>query len=186
MVSNAQNSSKVFYEGTRRFDFTQAQDARRFDDASHGLSHCMKAVDFIVESQKHILLIEVKDFEAPQLLQQAQQNPKVAQKIQKNLQALKSGQWTLSIFVQKLRDTLLYEWATQELDFTAPPKPVLYCVILISSRLDAATLSAEQQRLQRLLPLVGPKNKPWRQMIKNCLVFNLDSWNQHFPQFPVQ
>lgn len=65
MVSKAQNPSKVFYEGTRCFDFTQAQDARRFDDASHGLSHCMKAVDFIAESKDHILLIEVKDFEAP-------------------------------------------------------------------------------------------------------------------------
>ncbi|MCK4304674.1 MAG: hypothetical protein KAY24_10595 [Candidatus Eisenbacteria sp.] len=38
---------------------------RRFDDASHGLSHCMKAVDFIVEVSDRFLFVEITDPEQP-------------------------------------------------------------------------------------------------------------------------
>ncbi len=34
---------------------------RKFGDASHGLSHCMKAVDFIIELNDRILFVEIKD-----------------------------------------------------------------------------------------------------------------------------
>ena len=48
------------------FDFTQALSVKKFDDdKSHGLSHCMKAVDFIVETEKATLFIEVKDPQNP-------------------------------------------------------------------------------------------------------------------------
>ncbi len=45
---------------------------RRFDDASHGLSHCMKAVDFIIELADKILFIEFKDPEHPRARPAAQ------------------------------------------------------------------------------------------------------------------
>lgn len=39
---------------------------RKFDDESnHGLSHCMKAVDFIIELDDRLLFIEFKDPEHP-------------------------------------------------------------------------------------------------------------------------
>ena len=42
--------------------------ARRFDDRpNHGLSHCMSAVDFIVELAESYLFIEIKDPQAPQV-----------------------------------------------------------------------------------------------------------------------
>jgi hypothetical protein len=35
--------------------------AWKFDDDTHGLSHCMKAVDFIIELADRFLFIEIKD-----------------------------------------------------------------------------------------------------------------------------
>ena len=51
-----------------------ATDARKFDDASHGLSHCMKAVDFIVERPDRYLFIEFKDPQNPASAAQRQGN----------------------------------------------------------------------------------------------------------------
>ena len=47
----------ILREGHIEFDFSRANSAKRFDDVNHGLSYCMKAVDFIVESQDKILFI---------------------------------------------------------------------------------------------------------------------------------
>lgn len=39
---------------------------RKFDDqTAHGLSHCMKAVDFIIELEDRVLFVECKDPENP-------------------------------------------------------------------------------------------------------------------------
>ena len=48
-------------EGKLEFVFEGAVSARKFDGHDHGLSHCMKAVDFIVEFQDQYLFVEVKD-----------------------------------------------------------------------------------------------------------------------------
>ncbi len=51
----------IFEEGNLTFDFSRATASKRFDGSGHGLSHCMKAVDFIVEVEHNILFIEAKD-----------------------------------------------------------------------------------------------------------------------------
>ena len=56
----------VLREGNLQITINNAIEARKFDDASHGLSHCMKAVDFFVELPDRYLFIEVKDPQAPQ------------------------------------------------------------------------------------------------------------------------
>lgn len=55
-------------EGALRFEFNSVVDARKFDapgEEGHGLSHCMKAVDFIVETTSFYAYIEVKGSGAP-------------------------------------------------------------------------------------------------------------------------
>jgi len=42
-------------------EIPDALSGRKFDDRTHGLSHCMKAVDFIVELVDRILFIEIKE-----------------------------------------------------------------------------------------------------------------------------
>ena len=52
-------------EGDLLLTINGAIGARKFDDANHGLSHCMKAVDFIVERPNCYLFIEFKDPQNP-------------------------------------------------------------------------------------------------------------------------
>ena len=45
----------VLTEGDLQIVLTGSVNARKFDDPStHGLSHCMKAVDFILETDQEI------------------------------------------------------------------------------------------------------------------------------------
>ena len=51
---------KVLQEGNLRFTFDGEVRAWKFDDAAHGLSHCMKAVDFIVEFHDRYLFLDIE------------------------------------------------------------------------------------------------------------------------------
>ncbi len=55
----------TFTEDDLQITFTNVVSARKFDGLDHGLSHCMKAVDFIVELPDHYLYIEFKDPQNP-------------------------------------------------------------------------------------------------------------------------
>ena len=71
-------------EGALQITFNNAINGRKFDDQQqHRLSHCMKAVDFVVEIPKRYLFIEIKDPVAPQASQARGKH---------FLQRLKSGQ----------------------------------------------------------------------------------------------
>ena len=77
-------------EGPFRFEFNSVVDARKFDalgEDGHGLSHCMKAVDFIVETPDFYAYIEVKGSEVPS-----------------------------RELAYKYRDSFLYEWASGKAD----------------------------------------------------------------------
>lgn len=57
---------REFTEGNLRITFPRTVNARKFDEpATHGLSNCMKAVDFIVEDGDQISFIEIKDPDHP-------------------------------------------------------------------------------------------------------------------------
>ena len=57
----------VFIEGDLQMtiDGSEVVSIRKFDDASHGLSHCMKGVDLILELNDRYLFIEFKDPQSP-------------------------------------------------------------------------------------------------------------------------
>jgi|SRR5580765_215317 len=91
-------------------------DGRKFDDgASHGLSHCMKAVDFIVEFNDRIWFVEFKD---PENLNANQKDS--GEFIRKFLSgAIDSDLKT------KYRDSWLYEMAEGR-----AKKPIYYLVLI--------------------------------------------------------
>ena len=156
-------------EGDLRFDFTSAVQARRFDDGTHGLSHCMKAVDFILETKEAYYFLEIKDPDNP-----AADASRRAQYVQE----LRAGELRKSL-VGKYRDTFIYHWAEK-----TPGKPIYYIVLLCLTALDAAALLAQEEGLRSSLPLSG--SSTWKRPIaKACLVLSLDAWNRHFKQWPV-
>lgn len=147
-------------------------EGRKFDDeATHGLSHCMKAVDFIVELEDRVLFIEFKDPEHPAAHEKDRN---------KFLQKFLSGQLDADLKV-KYRDSFLYEWASGR-----ATKPIIYLVLLGASMLSDADLLARTDALKRQIPLLGPNDKPWKKSLAaDCAVMNLSAWNKVLPDFPA-
>lgn len=145
----------VLTEGDLAFTIDGALNAWKFDEqgkGGHGLSHCMNAVDFIVETPQRYDYIEVK-----------------------------GGSAKVSELVRKYRDSFLYEWASQRAE-----KPVYYWVVIGNPKLQAAELLTQTDNLKRQLPMNGPQGTPWLQpFVYGCGVFDIQSWNQNFPNYQV-
>ena len=159
-------------EGNLQITFPRDAKARKFDDgASHGLSHCMKAVDFIVEEHNRISFIELKDPEHP--------HAKEADR-KKFIESFHSGALDEDL-KYKYRDTFLYQWASGSVG-----KPIFYWVIVALHKLTEAELSTRTDDLKRKLPLHGPPTGKWnRPIVAGCMVFNIGTWNRHQPRFPL-
>ena len=144
--------------------------ARKFDDEStHRLSHCMMAVDFIVEFDDRYVFIEMKDPQHPDARLNNQQT---------FIQNFQSGVMDKEL-ATKYRDSLLYEWASGR-----AKKPIDYFVLCAWEQLDSAQLGQRTDGLRRELPILGPDGKPWL-IARDCGVFNVESWNRRFPQWPI-
>lgn len=146
---------------------------RKLDDsATHGLSHCMKAVDFVVELADKIYFIELKDPDNPAA---------TPARRAKFLLKLTSG--TLDADLQrKFRDSFLYEWASNRAD-----KPIVYVVLLGMAALSPTDLLMRTESLKKQLPLSGPSGKAWpRPYVQGCAVMNLVAWNKQLGSMPVR
>lgn len=145
---------------------------RKFDDkATHGLSHCMKAVDFIIELEDRVLFVEFKDPE----------NPKALAKDRATFMTkFLSGPLDTQLKT-KCRDSWLYEWAEGRIK-----KPITYLILIGASWLSDAELLTRTDALKRQIPVAGPGDRPWKKpFVTGCAVMNLDAWNKVLPQFPA-
>ena len=157
-------------EGNLEISITDAVNARKFDDDNHGLSHCMKAVDFIIELPDRYLFIEFKDPENPNIPDQYRASA---------VQNLRDSELDEEL-KYKFRDTFIYEWAAGPAD-----KPVDYFVLLAVN--DRPLLSRRLDLLERNLPQRLPPSVAWIQpLVHRCGVFNVDDWNAEFPEYPVR
>lgn len=155
-------------EGDLEFDFKDAIKGFKFDETDknkdyyHGLSHCMKAVDFILELENAYLFVEVKDFNDPE--NYGEKNDK--------FNSLKK------VLKEKYRDSFLCRWAEGKVD-----KPIKYLCLLT---LENALISRMIKELRIQLP-EGNKNPRWHQsIVSGCVVANIERWNKNFPKWPVR
>lgn len=145
------------------FDFIDALDAKTFDNSSHGLSHCMKAVDFIVEYSNFDLFVEVKD---PDHTRATSKNHTLFE------EDFKSGK-LVNDLVGKYRDSWLYRWAEGR------DKPVRYVVLLQLSTLGPPELGVFADHLKRRLPMNAPKVPSWtRHFLAGAAVLDIRQWNE--------
>lgn len=158
-------------EGDLQVSFDDAVSSRRFDGDEHGLSHCMSAVDFVIEFDDRYLFIEFKDPQDPHVPEDMKQAA-IDQFKRRSLE---------SELTYKCRDSFLYEWASGNAD-----KPIHYIVLIALDDLQSSDLAVRTDALQRHLPVNGPSGNPWRRpFVSRCIVFNIESWNRHFPKYPV-
>jgi hypothetical protein len=156
----------ILQEGTLQFDFAGAIDAFKFDEQDrssvsfHGLSHCMKAVDFVVEYADYYLFVEIKDPSIPARYG----TPQDKNELIRNL-------------TTKFRDTFLYRWAEQKVD-----KPVRYqCLV----ELDNAQTLYLMEQLKRQLPTEKQPARWQVPLALSCAVSNQTTWNNTFPNIQV-
>ncbi len=156
----------ILIENDLSFSFTDALNVVKFDDRNHGLSHCMKAVDFIIELEEYYLFVEVKDPSHPR-----------SRPENTNDFTLKVSDGSLQReLLSKYRDTFIYRWSQDKLD-----KPVHYLSLIT---LDDAQLQNLETSLKLNLPL--QKISRWSKPIAlSCNVLNLNAWNRNFPKWPV-
>ncbi|RME82209.1 MAG: hypothetical protein D6771_07330 [Zetaproteobacteria bacterium] len=166
----------VLREGNIEIQLPSGVHGEKFDGPQHGLSHCMKAVDFVVDAPDQTILIEIKDPEHPRA------DPRQRKRY---LAGLRKGSKDED-FVRKYRDSFLYLWAEKRI----ANKPVHYYVLITSSQLDEALdealLLAMTEALKRKLPIEGLPASWKRKIADACAVFNIKSWNAHLPQYPVR
>lgn len=159
-------------EGNLQITFPPGVSVRKFDSPeSHGLTHCMKAVDFLVEDDDRVLFIEFKDPD----------HPRASDKDRKKfVKGFKTGGLDKDL-KYKYRDSLLYEWASGN-----DGKPVHYWILIGIDHLTEAELLARTDDLKRKLPLNGPRSEVWtRPICADCMVFNIQTWNRNLSKFPV-
>lgn len=154
-------------------DFTDAVDAIVFDQMKsklpnyHGIAE-MHRVDFVVELDQAIVFVEIKDPD----------NPKAQAKgLEKFHAGLNDGTLS-STFAAKFLDSFIYRWAEDRLD-----KPVYYLNLVT---LETELLPNFSDEIERNLPPMGKAVPRWkRQLAENCQVFNIQTWNENFPKWPV-
>ena len=163
---------RTLEEGNLHLQVPQKMQPKKFDDAStHGLSHCMKAVDFIIETESHFLFIEFKDPD----------NPLSHENNRKEfLEKFKSGKIDADLS-QKYRDSWIYQYSSGNLN----SKPVKYLILIACESLSTAELSARTDGVRRKLPLKDAKGQAWNRFAQDCLIFNISTWNKIFPTLPI-
>lgn len=154
-------------------DFTNAVDTLVFDQMKsgqpnyHGIGE-MHRVDFIVELDEAILFVEVKD----------PGNPKAQEKgLQKFRDELNDGTLS-STFASKFIDSFFYRWAEDRLS-----KEIHYLSLVT---LEGEVLPNFSDEIAKKLSPTDKNSPRWkRHPVKNCQVFNIETWNENFPKWPV-
>lgn len=160
----------VLTEGKLQITIDNAIAVRKFDGPTHRLSHCMKAVDFIIELSDRYLFIEFKD----------PQNADDGEETEPYLIRFEKGNIDEDL-KYKYRDSFLYELMSGRAD-----KPIYYLVLIALDSLRKTHLRARKRALDQKLPTQVPAGLAWqRPLASGCGVFNLDSWNRNFPDYPV-
>lgn len=152
----------VVTEGRFRLTVPEGVRVRKFDDSSHGLSHCMKAVDRVVDDGRRTILVEVKDFSPRKDLE-----PRA-------LKERDVGSW-----VGKFRDSLLYLWAEEACGHER------WCVVLLCG-IDRALMNVPLTALRRQLPEGIPREvrTGWRRApVGRALVLAPAGWRRLFPDW---
>lgn len=163
----------ILSEGDIQINFTDAIDALVFDQSDprlpnyHGIRK-MTRVDFIVELTDAILFVELKD----------PANPKATKAgLLKFYDKLRCGELG-EVFYSKFVNTFFYRWAEKKIK-----KPLYYINLVTIAHEETLNLSDE---IEKKLPPIGLPVDRWeRPVLKNCQVFNIETWNDSFPKWPA-
>ncbi|WP_130471951.1 hypothetical protein [Candidatus Magnetaquicoccus inordinatus] len=161
------------------FDFSGAISVISLDNhgKGHGLSHILKAVDFVVEWDDEFWLIEVKNPENPTipLEHQERNRQEFFERIESKL-----------LIDEELYPKFIHSLQFLGLDSGIPSKPMRYLTLIGLSNLEPVHFSALADALKGHSKglLQGPPRTGWSKGFSVHL-FNLELWNRALPRCQV-
>ena len=159
-------------EGEIAFDFSNAAKHFKLDEQGVARPVGMKLVDFVVEDEDRILLIEIKD------ASDAGTTEKDRLVFARTLQ---TNQLVNESLTPKARDSYCYLHLMAQ-----DKKPCLLVFLLGLEALNAEPpllMGLRERLLQRIRHESG---RPWvRRYVSDCVVVGLDGWNKAFPMYPA-
>jgi hypothetical protein len=168
-------------EGEFEFDFTTAKIVEKLDDPTKQRPEGMKLVDFVIEEERRLVMIEIKD---PSCKAKGG-NPAAEATMEKSRADFSKKVQNDTLIAQELtpkaRDSYSYLHLMKR-----DGKPVLYAFLLGADRLslDPALLLGFKDRL--LARLRQEADEPWtRHYVTDCVVLTEQTWALAFPQYPL-
>lgn len=160
-------------EGDLYFDFSKADYVIHLDKSGkgHGLSHLLKAVDFIVEDKGNLFFIEIKNPENSRIPLSHKEESR--RKFSKQMESNKLNETLL----KKFTDSLIF----QSLNKGIPEKKFIYAVFIGLSELDPVLLSNLKDKFKNSSDVL---RNDWLKPFEIAF-FNFDSWNRFFIHYPV-
>ncbi|WP_145980930.1 hypothetical protein [Magnetospirillum sp. ME-1] len=174
---------RAVFEKDVKIDFSDALNVLEFDDnrrkeKTYGLSHCMAAVDFIVEWDKYYWFVEIKDPETSTALSDEIRHAGC----KKVIDEFHSGNLISKNLAPKIKDSFIYT----KLQKTIDDKPIFYMVLLGISSLNEPIANHLATKLKHGCGFFGPHNKGWESpYLRDVIVLNIAQWNRTFPHCPI-
>jgi len=168
-------------EGEFEFDFTAAQSVEKLDSPLKQKPEGMKLVDFVVEEERRLIMIEIKDPSG----KAKGGDPDAEKGLQHNrteyVKKLQNNTLIIEELTPKARDSYSYLHLMKR-----DTKPILYVFLLGIDKLaiDHFLLLDVKERL--LKRLRKEADQPWRRdYVSDCVVLTEKTWSATFPEYPL-
>lgn len=168
-------------ENELEFDFTNAKAAEKLDDRAKLQPHGMQLVDFIVEEEHRLVMVEVKDPSCQAKGADAKALAALERARTEFIKKITNDTLIVQELTPKARDS--YAWLHL---MKRDTKPVLYVFVLGAEELamEPALLLGFKDRLLAKIRKEG--EQPWiRRYITDCMVLTESTWAAAFPQYPL-
>lgn len=168
-------------EGEFEFDFSAATKVAKLDDPRKRRPEGMQLVDFVVEEERRLIMIEIKDPSCKAKGGNIGAETAIAKSRSDFVNKVQNDTLIAQELTPKARDSYTYLHLMKR-----DSKPILYVFLLGADKLtlDPALLLGFKDRL--FARLRQESDQPWtRHYVSDCLVLTETTWPQAFPQYPL-
>ena len=168
-------------EGEFEFDFTAAKAVEKLDDPARQRPQGMQLVDFVLEEERHLIMVEVKDPSCKAKGGSSVADAAIEKSRAEFVKKVQKDTLIADELTPKARDSYSYLHLMKR-----DSKPILYAFLLGADKLslDPALLLGFKDRL--LARLRQETDQPWtRHYVTDCVVLTEQTWGAAFPQYPL-
>lgn len=168
-------------EGELEFDFSAANGVEKLDNPAKPLPHGMALVDFVIEEDRRLVMVEIKDPSCNAMGGNPAAKAALERERENFVKKVQNDSLIAQELTPKARDSYSYLHLMKR-----DGKPIIYAFLLGADKLtlDPALLLAFKDRL--LSRLRKEADQPWeRHYVSDCVVLTEKTWALAFPQYPM-